>query len=178
MSQRGYIPPKPGGNSPKKMAHRWIHDCLAGGKFPIKGDGDVIIQWSQGVYRVSVKPRRGGGGSIAGLQFQQPDVELDITIAVPAQTIVSISPSNPIATTGYFDLVTGTMTNAPTGYWVSKVNIPAAAVNPAGKPAGTYYNVPVMPPQVAWVSSPGSQKGDLDQPGILWWPLPRTGSCV
>ena len=168
MSQRGYIPPKPGGNSQKKMAHRWIHDNLAGGKFPIAGDGDVIVEWVHGIYRIRVKPRRGGGGSMTGLQFQQPYVELDPTIAVAQWTIVCVSPTNPIATTGLKDLVSGLTVNAQTGFWVAAVNIPAQTGDTPPK-----YNVPVMPPSVAWVSSPGSQKGDLDQPGILWLPLPR-----
>jgi hypothetical protein len=111
-------------------------------------------------------------GGLGNLHFQQPDIELDPTIAVEQWTIVNVSPSNPIATTGLKDLVTGIVTNAPTGYWVAVVAIPAQTGTP---PA---YNVPFMPPSVAWVSSPGSQKGDLDQPGILWLPLPRTGSCV
>ena len=126
--------------------------------------------------RFHAKPSR-GGGSIAGLQFQQPYVELDPTIAVKARTIVSTSPTNPIVTTGLYDLVSGALVNCDVNYWVAAVDIPAQVVNPAGRPAGTYYNVPFMPPSVAWVSSPGSQKGDLDQPGIVWLPWQRIGNC-
>jgi hypothetical protein len=124
--------------------------------------------------------RRGSSAPIVGLHFQQPDVELDPTIAVAQWTIVNVSPTNPMTSlaTALFDLVSGNQTVAPTGYWVAIADIPAQVVNPPGEPAGTYYNVPVMPPSVAWVSSPGSQKGDLDQPGILWWPLPRMGPCI
>ena len=142
-------------------------------------NGEAIRRLTRAVQKLQKRP---GGGMVGGggLQFQQPYIELDPTIGVPQWTIVNVSPTNPMTSlvTALFDLVSGNQTVAPTGYWVACDDIPAQVVNPTGKPAGTYYNVPVMPPSVAWVSSPGSQKGDLDQAGILWLPLPRTGACV
>jgi hypothetical protein len=131
--------------------------------------GTVKVEQLTRGTRFRIKPSF--GGSITGLQFQQPYIELDPTIAISQWTIVNVSPNNPIATTGIVDLVSNVLTVAPTGYWVAVADIPAQTSTPK-------YNVPVMPPTVAWVSSPGSQKGDLDQAGILWLPLPRIGTCV
>ena len=135
-----------------------VNSFLASNNWTVTNHGVIL----------DVGSRMGGSGN---LQFQQPYVELDPTIAVKQWTIVNVSPANPIATTGLKDLDSLITTNAPTGYWVAIVDIPAQTGTPPK------YNVPVMPPSIAWTSSPGSQKGDLDQ-GSKWWPLPRIGSCV
>lgn len=36
---------------------------LEGGQFPLRGDGNIIVQWVNGIYRVSMKPIRSGGSS-------------------------------------------------------------------------------------------------------------------
>ena len=160
------------------QAHRILDERVLRGIGLMRAGRGVLIEWDGTEYVISSISNPGGGSG--GLQFQQPYIELDPTIGVPRWTIVNVSPTNPMTSlvTALFDLVSGNQTVAPTGYWVACDDIPAQVVNPSGKPAGTYYNVPVMPPSVAWVSSPGSQKGDLDQAGILWLPLPRTGACV
>ena len=56
-----FVPKKPIGDSELWTWRRWIWDLLAGGNFPIKGDGNVIVQWQQGVYRISSKPFPNGG---------------------------------------------------------------------------------------------------------------------
>ena len=169
-----YRPRKP--NFPGARLAIW--EMLFGGKMPFGSTPSVKVRCSGGTYFWDANSQSNpGGGLITGLQFQQPYVELDPTIAVKARTIVSTSPTNPIVTTGLYDLVSGALVNCDVNYWVAAVDIPAQVVNPAGRPAGTYYNVPFMPPSVAWVSSPGSQKGDLDQPGIVWLPWQRIGNC-
>lgn len=51
-------PKKPSGRSPVWTWRRWVWDLLEGGKFPIRGDGKIIVQWVNGFYRISVKPIR------------------------------------------------------------------------------------------------------------------------
>jgi hypothetical protein len=58
-----YKPKKPSGRSAVWIWRRWIWDLLQGGDFPIKGDGNIVVQWINGFYRVSMKPVRNGGSS-------------------------------------------------------------------------------------------------------------------
>ena len=159
------------GNPKSALDFQWMLraaaaiDALRNGQVVNGEDSRVIYADGNTIWQIAA------GAGTGNLQFQQPYVELDPTIAVKQWTIVNVSPANPIATTGLKDLDSLITTNAPTGYWVAIVDIPAQTGTPPK------YNVPVMPPSVAWTSSPGSQKGDLDQ-GSKWWPLPRIGSCV
>jgi hypothetical protein len=118
-------------------------------------------------------------GDSSGFSWQQPNLELDPTLAVPKWTFVYISPLNPIVTTGMLDLVTGELTSAQPGTWQAKVNIPAQAVNPAGKPAGTYFNVPAVVTRADQAVPTGTPlEGDLDSAMLLWIKWPETNSCL
>ena len=58
-----YTPKKPSCKSALWTWRRWIWDLLAGGYFPIAGDGIIKVEFLQGVYRISSK----SSGSIQSL---------------------------------------------------------------------------------------------------------------
>lgn len=157
-----FVPKKPVGESPLWIWRRWIWDFLAGGQFPIRGHGDVVVTFEQGFYRVTTKNRPAGGS--AGVQWQKPNRELDPTVAIPwngAGTWVYVSPYNPLVLTGMLDLVSGDNTACLAGWYQTLQAVPAQVVNPSGKPAGTYYNVPKPAAKGAVTGTP--LKGDLDK---------------
>jgi hypothetical protein len=118
----------------------------------------------------------GGGSSPSGLHWQEPYKELDPTVAVAKDTFVEISPNSPLVLTGIFDLVTGELKKAKPGTWQALQDVPTQVVDPAGLPAGTYYNMPQLPyPPAAPVTVTGTPlRGDLDQvdgsgkPTVFW----------
>lgn len=112
------------------MFLRWVWDYLAGGMFPIKGDGLVTVQWQQGVYRISAKipPAAKGGGD------SWPPIELDPSKSCVVGDWRYVAPTDAIATTGLKDLTLGIVIQAAPGLWRARLAVPAATV------AG--YNVP------------------------------------
>ena len=141
---------------------------LAGGKFPIAGNGDIIVEWVHGIYRISVKPRRGGGSG--GLPWKTPKKELDPTESVSKGTLVYVSPMNPLATTGLIDLVTSALTTAQPGIWYSLKDIPAQTGTPPS------YNVPQIAPQAVPTGTPLA--GDIDSDTLFWLKWPETNNCL
>lgn len=51
-------PPKPWGESPKWFFMRRVWDYLFGGKFPIKGIGNIIVEWTGKSYEISTQEAR------------------------------------------------------------------------------------------------------------------------
>ena len=90
-------------------------------------------------------------------------------------TVVFLSPLNPLVTTGLYDLVSGNLTKAQSGLWMAMKDVPAQVVNPSGKPAGTYYNVPQPLPSAAVSGSPLA--GDADATTVFWMKIPPANSC-
>ena len=160
-----WTPKKPIGESIIWRWRKWIWDMLAGGSFPIRGDGPIIVEWKDNFYRISSKPQRSGSSS--PFPWQSPK-ELDPSIAVSINTFVYVSPINPLVTAGLIDVVSNTMTLARAGIWQAAQTIPAKTG--AGK-----YNVPVYPIQSATAGSP--LEGDLDAAGVYWIPWSPTPYC-
>ena len=159
-----FIPKKPVGDSALWTWRRWIWDILAGGNFPIKGDGNVIVQWQQGVYRISSKPMPSGTYTFP---WQTPK-ELDPTVAVPKDKFVELSPLNPLVTSGLIDISLGVLVKALPGTWQALQDVPA-------KDGDGNYNVPQLPyPGAGAVPSGTPLKGDLDgtdgsgKPLVFW----------
>ena len=108
---------------------------------------------------VALQNRGGGGG---GMQWQAPDKELNPTVAVAVNTLVYISPQNPLATTGLVDLITNALTTARPGIWLCVQAVPAK--NTSGK-----YNVPVVPyPSRGGAVSGSPLTGDADSTELFW----------
>ena len=121
--------------------------------------------------------RTGAGGS---WKWQTPNKEGDPTVAVAGPsgkiyTAVYFSALNPLCTTGLLDLVTGELTKAIPGWYQAARAVPAQVVNPAGMPAGTYYNVPCPLPQSVPTGTP--LKGDADSATIFWIPMGGLLQC-
>ncbi len=112
--------------------------------------------------------------NLVGLQWQTPNRELDPTKSVPKNTLVYVSPDNPIVTTGLTDLVSGSVVKANPGVYCSAKTIPAQVTI-----SGTIkYNVPVNPvpgaPSATGVTSPIT--GDYDGTNVYWLPVGTSAS--
>ena len=120
------------------------------------------------------RPRLLMGGGGGGWQFQSP-AELDPTVAVAANTVVYLSPGNPLVTTGLKDLVAGAVIKSLAGLWVAKMAVPAQVTI-----AGTVcYNVPQLP----YPGAPGTPAGtplagDLDGANVFWVFLSQAPVCT
>ena len=112
---------------------------------------------------------------LAGLVWQTPNKELDPTKSVLKNTLVYVSPQNPIVTTGLTDLVSGSVTNASAGVYCAAQNIPAQVTV-----SGTVkYNVPVNPVPGAPSATSGSPlSGDYDGTNVYWLPVTGLGSST
>lgn len=101
-------------------------------------------------------------GGISGIHYQTPNKELDPTISVSKNTLVFISPQNPLCQVGLKDLQTGTILMATAGQWLCVQDCPAATV------AG--YNVPQDPFPGYNTSAPSGTPltGDADAPTVFW----------
>ena len=174
-----YTPKKPVGDSALWYWRRWIWDLLAGGLFPIAGDGNIVVEWIGGVYRIRVKPSQAGGQS--GWDWMYPThKELDPTLPYTVGKWVYISKLNPIAVVGMTDIISNATVISCQGLWECVQN-----VNPA---SGGKFNVPVFPYPAGAVTAGGPTflqgttapsgsplKGDLDlvnattgNPNLFW----------
>ena len=132
-----YIPKKPSGVSSKWMFLRWVWDYLAGGMFPIKGDGNIKVEWLNGFYRISSKPAP-AGGSAGGWDWMYPThKELDPTLPYTKGKVAYISSLNTLVTAGMTDLVSNATATSCPGLWLCVQNVSAAS--------GGKFNVPVYP---------------------------------
>jgi hypothetical protein len=96
------------------------------------------------------------------LKWQQPDRELNPAINVPKNTLVYISPENPLVTTGLTDLVLGTTVKSVSGVWCSVQNVPA-------ENGSSEYNVPQIPyPGATGTPSGSPLAGDVDGANVFW----------
>lgn len=111
---------------------------------------------------VKIPPASPGGG----IEWQVPK-ELDPSVDVKVDTLVYLSPQNPLVTTGLMDLVEGTLLQAPAGVWLCVQDVPAAA---SGQ-----YNVPQPLVQGAMSGSP--LKGDSDSPTVFWVQIAGISVC-
>jgi len=169
-----YTPKKPVGNAAVWTWRRWLWDLLAGGHFPLKGDGNITVQWQQGVYRISSKPTPATGGS--GFPWMYPThKELDPTLPYAAGYCAYISPFNDLVQVGLMDLVdTGVIHTAIPGIWLAVKAVPPQAVV-----AGVMkYNVPQLPLFGATGLPAGTPlKGDADGTDVFWIMLSPAGVC-
>jgi len=112
-----FIPKKPVGDSALWTWRRWIWDYLAGGFFPIKGDGNIIVQFQQGVYRISSTSSSGGGKS--SVRFRG---EYDPTASYAIGDIVVIRAGANAGSYGCIQANSGTSPQLPdigNLYWIS-----------------------------------------------------------
>ena len=115
----------------------------------------------------SVWAKISGGGRL----WQTPNKELDPTVAVAANTLVYISPQNPLATVGLVDLQSsGATLTATAGIWCSLLAVPAAT--------SSGYNVPQDPIPDGGVTVPTGSPlvGDLDRTAapLIYWVLSKS----
>jgi len=100
--------------------------------------------------------------SLAGLQWQMPDKELDPTVAVSKNTLVYISPENPLVTTGLTDLVSMVTVKSVSGIWCAVKNVPK-------ENGSSQYNVPQLPyPGATGTPSGSPLAGDIDGTNVFW----------
>lgn len=100
--------------------------------------------------------------SSGGIQWQSPNKELDPTVSVSANTLVYLSPQNPLCTVGLVDLVAGTTLRATAGVWLCMKDCPAKT--------SSGYNVPQDPIPGYNISAPSGTplKGDADGTNVYW----------
>jgi len=183
---KGYKPLKPVGDSGFALFVIAIWEMLWNGKFPIRGVKGAKVAYVDGYYEVSADPSKGGSGG-SGWKWQSPKKELDQTVAVAGPngdtyTAVYLSPGNPLCTDGMLDLISGELVIAPPGIWMAAQAVPAQVTNPAGLPAGVYYNVPQLPypgttsPPTAPSGTPLA--GDLDGSDVFWIQIEAYDYCA
>jgi len=158
-----------------------VWEMLFGGKFPFVNTNSVKWRTIGNGYGADVVFPSSGGPSGGGWEWQTPKRELDpnAPVAGPSggiYTAVNISPENPLVTAGMLDLTTGDNLAALAGIWMALKPVPAKVVNPPGKPAGTYYNVPQLPAVNAVSGSPLA--GDMDNPGLYWALIRQFTACT
>ena len=141
--------------NPKIQVNTFSND----GVTPVMIEADVTMAangWT------AVIDLTGNVGGISGIHWQTPKKELDPTISVSENTLVFISPQNPLCTVGLTDLQTGTILMATAGEWLCVKDCPAATV------AG--YNVPQDPFPGYNTSAPSGTPltGDADAPTVFW----------
>lgn len=115
-----YTPKKPVGDTAIWTWRRWIWDLLAGGLFPIKGDGNVVVSFEQGFYRISTKPSTSSAvtgkfrGEYSATVGYNPQDEVVITTGSNAGTYVCVTAAtnkNPWAGGGYWVQISGIPAN-------------------------------------------------------------------
>jgi hypothetical protein len=111
-----------------------------------------------------------------GFWMYESHRELDPSLAYSQDKCCYVSPLSAMATTGMLDLATGDNLVAKPGIWMARKPIPAQVVNPAGLPAGTYFNVPQLPAMGTPSGTP--LMGDLDNAGLYWINLSMASSCT
>jgi len=129
-----YIPKKPVGDAAIWTWRRWIWDLLAGGYFPLKGDGNIIVQFQQGVYRISSKTSPANGTSAGGYMG-----EYDNTKAYSAGQTVRVSVPTTIAGV-----------SVPAGLF----GVPPGVSVPAN---GTGFQIPQFPEPTTFTASPNDK---------------------
>jgi hypothetical protein len=100
-------------------------------------------------------------------------------VDVSANTLVYISPLNPIVTTGIQDSTpggpnAGSIVKAPSGLWCAIQDVPAQVTGPPD----TYYV-----PQLPYPNSPNAPSGtpltgDLDNPSVFWVLISQAPVCT
>ena len=113
-----YQPKKPVGQSAMWTWRRWIWDKLQGGAL-IDGSDPVIVTHSDGVYHITAKPSRSGGGKVSGLNFRG---EYDPTAAYNVNDVVVIRAGSNAGSYVCIQGITATDPQLPdTGnlYWIS-----------------------------------------------------------
>ena len=161
-------PSKPG-------ARLAIWEMLFNGKFPFISDSNGKWAWGATGYRYTPNfPTGASGIGRGGIKWQTPYKELDPSIAVSKDTLVYISPKNPLVTDGMKDKVTGTVLFATPGIWLAIPDVPAQTSDTPPK-----FNVPQDPPPGSNVSAPTGTplKGDADASGVYWLLVQEYSYC-
>ena len=158
-----FIPPRPIGDDCEARGLQALWDNAWGTHRKTHRD-TPNAKWNyfpDGTDEVIVKPPQSSAGD-SGIHWQTPKKELDPTISVSENTLVFISPQNPLCTVGLTDLQTGTILMATAGEWLCVKDCPAATV------AG--YNVPQDPFPGYNTSAPSGTPlaGDADAPTVFW----------
>ena len=136
-----------------------------------QGNAQAIKQIAR---QVSKLRRRvvGGGGSTSGLIWQTPNRELDPSVSVSENTLVYISPNNPLVSTGLKDLDTGDVEMAIPGIWCAMVDIPSQVT----VSSVINYNVPKEPVVGSVTGTPLS--GDMDTDLVKWKLIQEYSPCL
>ena len=153
------VPVKPQSDGTHHVDHHIaLHERVLEGKGLIIGKNIRVSTNENGQYILDATP--GGAGSVSGLHWQSPR-ELDPTVAVAQDTLVYVSPNNPICTIGLTDLTTSVNTKATAGIWLALQDVPAKV--------GSDYNVPQDPiPSNGGAVSGSPLSGDADSVLAFW----------
>jgi hypothetical protein len=138
-----YRPKKPTGRGAIWTWRRWIWDMLAGGLFPIRGDGSIVVDWKDGYYRISSKTQTVGSnqkGWYFGNKIELPTAPYP---SFNAQQVIHIQPTHDIVVTGIHDAAnpTGAIVKSCAGLWVATQNVPPQTTA-SGHPV---WNLPQYP---------------------------------
>ena len=159
MQAQNGTPPKPEGYSLQSFFRRCVWEALWGGKFPFADTNTVKFSWNGSSYQAEAAPP-GRGGGVSGVHWQSPR-ELDPSVAVEQDTLVYISPNNPICTVGLTDLALGVNTKATAGIWLALQAVPAKS--------GSSYRVPQDPiPSNGGAVAGSPLSGDADSTSAYW----------
>ena len=128
------------------------------------------ITWEQttrGVRAHVINPTFGGQG---GINWQTPK-ELDPTVGVSINTLVYISPNNPLVTTGLVDLTLMALTKSRPGIWLCVQAVPA-------ENGSNQYNVPQVPyPGNGGTVTGTPLTGDADGSTLFWMLISAMPYC-
>ena len=109
--------------------------------------------------------------TLFGWQWQIPQKELDPTVAVAKNTVVYISPENPIATTGLTDLILDELMVASPGVWICIQDVPPEIT----VDSVVMYNMPQVLTSGSVSGTP--LQGDADNANVFWIPLAGVMNC-
>ena len=123
-----------------------------------------------GYHLIIQNPLNGSHGGQGGINWQTPK-ELDPTVGVSINTLVYISPNNPLVTTGLVDLTLMALTKSRPGIWLCVQAVPA-------ENGSNQYNVPQVPyPGNGGTVTGTPLTGDADGSTLFWMLISAMPYC-
>jgi hypothetical protein len=144
-------------------------DFETAGAYLVKGGTPAVGTAQEVISDTSIKTinvRLGAGGGGSGLDFATP-ILYNHESTYAEKKIVYVSPTDAMVTVGTVDPDSGLTVYAIPGTWAALQAV-APVVDPAGRPAGTYYHVPRLPYPV-----PSAPDNVLN----FWWLVTPDVNC-